>query len=98
MNNLAQLEKKVLTPDQALIDDMKRLEGDLLILGVGGKMGPSLAVLAKQALTAAAKDDAVIGVSRFSDASVQQHLEEKEDGNHPGRLAGRWSTGIVTRR
>ncbi len=77
MNNLAQLEEKLLTPDQALIDDMKRLEGDLLILGVGGKMGPSLAVLAKQALTAAGKSSAVIGVSRFSDASVQQHLEEK---------------------
>lgn len=78
MQNLTKLEEKLLTPDQALIEDMKRLEGDIMILGVGGKMGPGLAILAKQALTAAGKNNAVIGVSRFSDDTLRQTLEDRE--------------------
>ena len=40
MTDLAQLEEELLSPSPALIEDMKTLEGDLLILGVGGKMRP----------------------------------------------------------
>ena len=75
MTDLTKLEEKLAAPSAALIEDMKTLEGDLLILGVGGKMGPSLATLAKRALEAAGKNNAVVGVSRFSDSSVQQALE-----------------------
>ncbi|MDF9798918.1 nucleoside-diphosphate-sugar epimerase [Catalinimonas alkaloidigena] len=77
MKDLATLEKQLLAPSQDLISDMQTLDGDILLLGVGGKMGPSLAVLAKQALIAAGKDNAVIGVSRFSDSSLQQDLESQ---------------------
>lgn len=51
---------------------MAKLDGDLLILGAGGKMGPTLAMLAKKA----APEKRVIAVSRFSDAAVGQRLEE----------------------
>ena len=42
------LEDFMTTPSQALIDDLAAIDGDLLILGVGGKMGPTLAA-ARQA-------------------------------------------------
>ncbi len=77
MEDLAKLEERILAPSQDLIKEMKSLEGDILILGVGGKMGPSLAVLAQKALAAAERENKVIGVSRFSDTSLQQRLEKQ---------------------
>ena len=59
------------TPTPALVDDLGRLEGDILILGVGGKMGPTLARLAKRA----APDKRVVGVARFSEPGVRERLE-----------------------
>ncbi len=64
------LEDFMTTPSQALIDDLRRLEGDILILGVGGKMGPTLARLAKRA----APDKRVVGVARFSEPSLEDKL------------------------
>ncbi|VTU37152.1 NAD dependent epimerase/dehydratase family protein [Variovorax sp. PBL-H6] len=58
-------------PSQALIDDMAQVEGDLMILGVAGKMGPTLARLARNA----APHKRVIGVARFSDPAVRDKLE-----------------------
>lgn len=78
MENLKKLEDEVLQPDDDLINDLRDMEGDLMILGVGGKMGPALAVLAKKALRKAGKDNKVIGVSRFSDQALQRQLEEKD--------------------
>lgn len=59
------------TPSAALAADLVRVDGDILVLGVGGKMGPTLARLAKRA----APDRRVIGVARFSDAAVKASLE-----------------------
>jgi len=58
------------TPSQALIDDMKKIEGDIIILGVGGKMGVTLARLAKRA----APDKRILGVARFSEEGLQEKL------------------------
>jgi dTDP-4-dehydrorhamnose reductase len=58
-------------PSQALVDDLAQVEGDLMILGVAGKMGPTLARLAKNA----APHKRVIGVARFSDPAVRDRLE-----------------------
>jgi nucleoside-diphosphate-sugar epimerase len=73
--DLTQLEQQMKQPSDALVNDFRELEGDILILGVGGKMGPDLACLAKEALQRAGKANEVIGVSRFSDNSLQQQLE-----------------------
>ena len=54
-----------------MIDDLAQVEGDILILGVAGKMGPTLARLAKNA----APRKRVIGVARFSDRAVRSRLE-----------------------
>jgi nucleoside-diphosphate-sugar epimerase len=65
------LEDFMTTPSAALAADLVRVDGDILVLGVGGKMGPTLARLAKRA----APDRRVIGVARFSDAAVKASLE-----------------------
>ena len=54
---------------------MRRLDGDILVLGVGGKMGPTLARLARRASEAAAEPKRVIGVARFSTPHLRDRLE-----------------------
>lgn len=78
MKDLEKLEEEILQPTADLINDMSELEGDIMILGVGGKMGPSLAVLAKKALQQANKSNQVIGVSRFSEDTLQKQLEKQD--------------------
>jgi len=63
-----------LKPSQALIDDVGKIEGDIIILGAGGKIGPSIARLTKTALMLAGKTNRVIGVSRFSEAGLVESL------------------------
>jgi nucleoside-diphosphate-sugar epimerase len=71
--DIAALDDLLCRPNQALIDDLGKVEGDIMILGVAGKMGPTLAGLAKAALPGRR----VIGVARFSDASVKDWLEAR---------------------
>lgn len=73
----AQLEELLTTPSAALIDFIKTVPGPLLILGAGGKMGPTLAVLACRAAEAAAHTLDVIAVSRFSDSQSRDWLEAR---------------------
>jgi nucleoside-diphosphate-sugar epimerase len=65
------LEEFMTRPSQALVDDLTRLSGDIMVLGVGGKMGPTLARLAKRA----APSKRIVGVARFSEPGLQQRLE-----------------------
>ena len=72
LNDEAALEARLARPSVALVADLARTDGDLLILGVGGKMGPSLAMLARNALDAAGQTRRkVIGVARFSEPGVR---------------------------
>jgi len=69
ITSVQQLEDILSQPTNAAIDTLRRCSGDFLILGVGGKMGPTLARMIKRGLDAAAgggKKTRVIGVSRFS--------------------------------
>ena len=54
---------------------MRRLEGDLILLGVGGKMGPTLARMARRASDAAGVSRRIIGVSRFSSGGLEPSLQ-----------------------
>jgi nucleoside-diphosphate-sugar epimerase len=67
------LEKLLCRPTQVLIDELKDVDGDIMVLGVGGKMGPSVAGLAKNA----APEKRVIGVARFSEAGLKEGLEAR---------------------
>ena len=73
-----ELEDALSRPTAADIAAAGELSGDLLILGVGGKMGPSFARLARRALDGAGSRHRVIGVARFSDPHVQAGL--RRDG------------------
>jgi len=72
IQDVPHLEDLLSTPTQALVADFRRLEGDIMVLGVGGKVGTSLAVMARRA----APGKRVIGVARFSDPQVRRELEE----------------------
>src|SRR3954449_4572950 len=71
--DIAALDGLLCRPTQALIDDLNKVDGDIIILGVAGKMGPTLAGLAR----AAAPGRRIIGVARFSEPSVKAWLEAR---------------------
>jgi hypothetical protein len=73
ISDISALDELLCRPSRALIDDLGHVDGDIMILGVAGKMGPTLAGLAKAALP----DRRVIGVARFSDPSVKEWLEAR---------------------
>lgn len=75
MNGVEQLYNELNEPSEQLIDDIRHLEGDIMILGVGGKMGPDLAKLAMKAIRKAGVNKNVTGVARFSEQGLQQELE-----------------------
>jgi nucleoside-diphosphate-sugar epimerase len=68
------LEAFMTTPSAALVEDLARVDGDILVLGVGGKMGPTLARLAKRA----APGKRVIGVARFSEPGLREKLASQD--------------------
>ena len=75
MKTIAELEEFMTVPSVALMNDLKSLDGDILILGIGGKMGPTLAKMTKRAIDQAGLDKRVIGVSRFSSGHLREELE-----------------------
>jgi len=70
------LDAMLTVPSAALVADMKAINGDIMILGAGGKMGPTLAVLAKNAMNEAGVQARVIAVSRFSDPYAVKLLHD----------------------
>lgn len=70
------LDELLSRPSQPLVEMMSRLPGDLLILGVGGKMGPTLARMARRASDAAGTARRILGVSRFSSPALPQQLRD----------------------
>jgi hypothetical protein len=73
--SVAELDDLLSRPSPADVEAMRALDGDLLLLGVAGKMGPSLAIRARRASEAAGIPRRIIGVSRFSNASAREELE-----------------------
>ena len=69
--NVEHLEEVMSAPSPLLVETLRTVPGDVLVLGVGGKMGPTLARLAKRAAPA----KRVIGVARFSEVGLQAKLE-----------------------
>lgn len=71
--DIEQLEDVMSTPSQALVAALARVPGDIMVLGVGGKMGPTLARMAKRA----APTKRVIGVARFSETGLRERLQQQ---------------------
>lgn len=70
-----ELEESLSLPTPAVVAMMRRLAGDIIVLGVAGKMGPSLARMAKRASDEAGTSRRVIGVSRFRTPEARAELE-----------------------
>ena len=72
-DSVEHLEEVMTTPSPALVATLQGVPGDLLVLGVGGKMGPTLARLAQRA----APHKRVIGVARFSEPGLMASLQRQ---------------------
>lgn len=69
------LEDLLSEPTEGVVDTLGRLDGDLILLGVAGKMGPTLARMAQRASEAAGVRRRIIGVSRFSSGNHEAELQ-----------------------
>lgn len=79
--DLTQLEQRYSEPSAALLHDVEKIDGEVMILGIGGKMGISMGRLLVEAFKKIGRTDKVYGVSRFSDQRSLQQV--KDSGVHP---------------
>lgn len=75
IENEEQLEELLSRPSQKAIEMFSRLDGDIIFLGIAGKIGPSLAHMAKRACDKAGVKKRIIGVSRFRDMEEKALIE-----------------------
>ena len=75
LDSEAKLEQLLARPAEGLTEMMKRLDGDIIILGIAGKMGVSMGMQAVEAIRLAGVDKKVYGVSRFSKPEERAKLE-----------------------
>lgn len=71
------LDARLTEPTPALVEFIPQIRSPLVLIGAGGKMGPSLAVLARRAAQAAGHDLRIIAVSRFTNPASAQWLEDR---------------------
>lgn len=74
IESVEELERRLATPSVRDLDSIRRIEGDIIILGAGGKMGPSLARRIQKAAQEAKASLRVLAVSRFSSADRTREL------------------------
>jgi len=75
IQNVAELDEVLSRPSSAVVEAVKNLTGHIMLLGAGGKMGPSLAELAKRAVEAGKINKKIFAVSRFSNQAERRRLE-----------------------
>jgi nucleoside-diphosphate-sugar epimerase len=73
VNSVEELEDRLSRPSPALVADLAALDGDILVLGAGGKLGPSLVRLALRAVDGR---KSVIAVSRFGNPAQADALRQ----------------------
>lgn len=77
MWNEEKLDEILSCPGQAVIEDLSGIEGDIMILGAGGKVGPTLSVMCRRASEKCGRPRKVYAVSRFSDPYVVALLKRE---------------------
>src|SRR4051794_31824327 len=75
ITTIDQLDDLLSAPTPGVVETLSKLNGDILILGVGGKMGPTLARMAARASQEAGIKRRVIGVARFSNKDLPAWLQ-----------------------
>ncbi len=74
--SVVELEDALSEPTPEVVAALQKLDGDLMVLGAGGKMGPTLARMARRALDQAGSSRQVYAVSRYSDAAARALLDQ----------------------
>tara|TARA_R110002072_G_scaffold303141_1_gene495705 strand:- start:17936 stop:18958 length:1023 start_codon:yes stop_codon:yes gene_type:complete len=75
IQTVEQLDDALSRPPEWLVERLSKINDDILVLGVAGKMGPTLARMAKRASDQAGVARRVIGVARFSNDAERQKLD-----------------------
>ncbi len=70
-----ELEELLSRPTDGVLGTLGRVKGDIVVLGAGGKMGPSLAHMLRRALTQLGRTERVIAVSRFASGTLEKTLQ-----------------------
>lgn len=70
----AELERRLAEPTPGVLDALRAIDGDVVILGAGGKMGPTLARMARRAFDLLGRRERVVAVSRFAAGDIEQRL------------------------
>ena len=76
VQTVEQLEELLSEPGEAVVESMRRLSGDIILLGAAGKIGPSLARMARRASDLAGGSRRIMAVSRFSDPNEETRLQQ----------------------
>ena len=74
ITTVAELEDQLSAPPPAVVETFRRLDGDVLVLGAGGKMGPTLARMAARAAQEADVGTRIYAASRFPDRRLRDRL------------------------
>ncbi|MBN2580915.1 MAG: NAD(P)-dependent oxidoreductase [Pirellulales bacterium] len=77
IDDVDQLDDLLSQPTEAALDVLSRIEGDLIVLGAGGKMGPSLAQMARRADETTGLKRTILGVDRYFSPETRQKLEAR---------------------
>lgn len=72
-----ELDRLLASPTPFVLDTLRRQRGDVLVLGAGGKMGPSLVRMLRQACASLGDDRRIAAVSRFQDADTERALRQE---------------------
>jgi nucleoside-diphosphate-sugar epimerase len=76
LHTVAELDDQLSTPTPGVIETLRALEGDFIVLGAGGKMGPTLSRMIRRGLDEIGqKERTVTAVSRFSSAEAARELQ-----------------------
>jgi nucleoside-diphosphate-sugar epimerase len=76
-DSVERLEERLSRPSEEDAQAMRSMQGDLMILGVGGKMGPTLARLAQRALDTTGLSHQVFAVARFTNRDLTSQLKSQ---------------------
>ena len=78
IETIADLEDSLSAPTSGVLDTLEEIDGDVLVLGAGGKMGPTLARMAVRGIGKLGQERRVFAVSRFSEPAAADAL--RQDG------------------
>lgn len=78
IETVEQLDERLSRPDDGVVQTLKQCEGDILVLGAAGKMGPTLSLMLKRALAEGGLKHKVTAVSRFSDQESRRFFQEHD--------------------